>query len=74
MNRLYVLEGGMSLTGAKADVRLPMRPSALARIAFGWSGRFTSRAAVRCPQDWSCLRSRLRARSAARGQAVFRAA
>jgi molybdopterin-containing oxidoreductase family iron-sulfur binding subunit len=35
MNRLYVLEGGMSLTGAKADVRLPMRPSALARIAFG---------------------------------------
>ena len=34
MNRLYVLEGGMSLTGAKADVRLPIRPSALARIAF----------------------------------------
>ena len=35
INRLYVLEGGMSLTGAKADVRLPIRPSALARIAFG---------------------------------------
>ncbi len=35
MNRLYVLEGGMSLTGSKADVRMPMRPSALARIAFG---------------------------------------
>jgi Fe-S-cluster-containing dehydrogenase component len=35
MNRLYVLEGGMSLTGSKADVRIPLRPSALARIAFG---------------------------------------
>jgi Fe-S-cluster-containing dehydrogenase component len=35
MNRLYVLEGGMSLTGGKADVRMPVRPSALARIAFG---------------------------------------
>jgi Fe-S-cluster-containing dehydrogenase component len=35
MNRLYVIEGGMSLTGSRADVRLPMRPSALARIAFG---------------------------------------
>lgn len=35
MNRLYVLEGGMSLTGSKADVRIPMRPSALPRIAFG---------------------------------------
>jgi Fe-S-cluster-containing dehydrogenase component len=35
MNRLYVLEGGMSLTGSKADVRLPVRPSSLARVAFG---------------------------------------
>jgi molybdopterin-containing oxidoreductase family iron-sulfur binding subunit len=35
MNRLYVLEGGMSLTGSRADVRIPIRPSALARIAFG---------------------------------------
>jgi len=34
MNRLYAIEGGMSLTGSKADVRIPMRPSALARIAF----------------------------------------
>jgi len=34
MNRLYVLEGGMSLTGSRADVRIPMRPSALARVAF----------------------------------------
>jgi len=35
MNRLYALEGGMSLTGSRADVRIPIRPSALARIAFG---------------------------------------
>jgi molybdopterin-containing oxidoreductase family iron-sulfur binding subunit len=35
MSRLYVLEGGMSLTGSKADVRIPVRPSSLARIAFG---------------------------------------
>ena len=35
MSRLYVLEGGMSLTGSNADVRLPVRPSALARLAFG---------------------------------------
>jgi molybdopterin-containing oxidoreductase family iron-sulfur binding subunit len=35
MNRLYVFEGGMSLTGSKADVRVPIRPSDLARIAFG---------------------------------------
>jgi molybdopterin-containing oxidoreductase family iron-sulfur binding subunit len=35
MNRLYVLEGGMSLTGSNADVRLPVRPGALARLAFG---------------------------------------
>jgi len=35
MNRLVVLEGGMSLTGSKADVRIPVRPSSLSRIAFG---------------------------------------
>jgi len=35
LNRLYVLEGGMSLTGSRADVRLAIRPSALARLAFG---------------------------------------
>ena len=35
MNRLYVLEGGMSLTGGRADVRLPLPRSPLGRIAFG---------------------------------------
>jgi hypothetical protein len=35
INRLYVLEGGLSLTGSNADVRLALRPSALAAIAFG---------------------------------------
>jgi Fe-S-cluster-containing dehydrogenase component len=35
INRLYAIEGGMSLTGSRADVRLPVRPSALGRIAFG---------------------------------------
>jgi Fe-S-cluster-containing dehydrogenase component len=35
MNRLYAIEGGMSLTGSRADVRIPLRPSALAKIAFG---------------------------------------
>jgi molybdopterin-containing oxidoreductase family iron-sulfur binding subunit len=34
MNRLYVFEGGMSLTGSRADVRFPIRPSTLARVAF----------------------------------------
>jgi molybdopterin-containing oxidoreductase family iron-sulfur binding subunit len=35
MNRMYAIEGGMSLTGSRADVRIPMRPSALSRIGFG---------------------------------------
>ena len=34
MNRLWVLEGGMSLTGANADQRLRMQPSKLAAVAF----------------------------------------
>jgi Fe-S-cluster-containing dehydrogenase component len=34
MNRLWVLEGGMSLTGANADQRLQVRPSKIAGIAF----------------------------------------
>ncbi len=34
MNRLYALEGTLTLTGTKADHRLPMRPSAAAAVAF----------------------------------------
>jgi Fe-S-cluster-containing dehydrogenase component len=34
MNRLWVLEGGMTLTGANADQRVQVRPSRIAGIAF----------------------------------------
>ena len=34
MNRLWVLEGAMSLTGTNADQRFPVRPSRLAALAF----------------------------------------
>jgi Fe-S-cluster-containing dehydrogenase component len=35
MNRLYALEGGVTLTGSKADVRLAVPPSSLGRLALG---------------------------------------
>jgi Fe-S-cluster-containing dehydrogenase component/anaerobic selenocysteine-containing dehydrogenase len=34
MSRLWVFEGSLSLTGANADQRLPLRPSKLAALAF----------------------------------------
>jgi molybdopterin-containing oxidoreductase family iron-sulfur binding subunit len=34
MNRLWVLEGPMTLTGGNADERVPVRPSRLAAVAF----------------------------------------
>ena len=34
MNRLWVLEGGMTLTGANADQRVQIRPSASTRLLF----------------------------------------
>jgi Fe-S-cluster-containing dehydrogenase component/anaerobic selenocysteine-containing dehydrogenase len=34
MNRLYAFEGRMSLTGSKADLRVPMRPAGMATLAF----------------------------------------
>ena len=34
MNRLWALEGGMSLTGSNADRRLQVRPSEMAAVAF----------------------------------------
>jgi Fe-S-cluster-containing dehydrogenase component/anaerobic selenocysteine-containing dehydrogenase len=34
MSRLYCFESRMSITGSKADVRVPVRPSGAARLAF----------------------------------------
>ncbi|HEX9081646.1 MAG TPA: TAT-variant-translocated molybdopterin oxidoreductase, partial [Holophagaceae bacterium] len=34
MNRLWVIEGAMSLTGSNADERFPVRPTQLAAVAF----------------------------------------
>jgi molybdopterin-containing oxidoreductase family iron-sulfur binding subunit len=34
MNRLWVIEGAMSLTGTNADQRFPVRPSRIAALAF----------------------------------------
>ncbi len=34
MNRLWVVEGAMTLTGASADHRVPVKPSRLATVAF----------------------------------------
>lgn len=41
MNRLWVMEGGMSLTGANADMRLQIRPTRIAPLAFALA-RFLS--------------------------------
>ncbi len=34
MSRLYACESSLSITGSKADVRIPLRPSGAARLAF----------------------------------------
>jgi molybdopterin-containing oxidoreductase family iron-sulfur binding subunit len=39
MNRLHVFEAAMSITGANADIRHPVRPSAVAAIAGGLAAR-----------------------------------
>jgi len=53
MNRLYVFEGGMSLTGSRADVRIAIRPSAFGphRLRFGACGS-PARRAWPCPRAW----------------------
>ncbi len=38
MSRLYALESRLSLTGSKADVRVPLRPSTAAAVAFSVAG------------------------------------
>jgi len=48
MNRLYVFEGGMSLTGAKADHRFALRPSRASSVAFALA-RLLHEAGLRLP-------------------------
>ena len=43
MNRLWVLEGPLSLTGANADQRFPVRPSRSATLAFALAHDLNSR-------------------------------
>ncbi|MEW6757349.1 MAG: Fe-S-cluster-containing hydrogenase [Acidobacteriota bacterium] len=49
MTRLYAVEGRMTLTGAKADRRLKVRPSRSAAFAFGLAGLLHSRHGVPLP-------------------------
>jgi molybdopterin-containing oxidoreductase family iron-sulfur binding subunit len=49
MNRLWVLEGPMSLTGANADQRFPVRPSRLAALAFALAHELNARHSVALP-------------------------
>lgn len=43
MSRLYAIESGMSLTGSKSDVRIPLRPSGAAPVAFAVAGALHTR-------------------------------
>ena len=49
MNRLWVLEGPMTLTGSNADQRLPVRPSRLAPLAFALAKELNTRHAIALP-------------------------
>ena len=50
MNRLWAFEGGFSLTGSKADHRIPLRPSAASAAAFALAGLLVSRHGLRLPE------------------------
>ncbi|MBP1598643.1 MAG: molybdopterin oxidoreductase, iron-sulfur binding subunit [Acidobacteria bacterium] len=50
MNRLWVLEGSMTLTGANADQRLQARPSALAGVAFALALLLNQKHALPLPE------------------------
>jgi molybdopterin-containing oxidoreductase family iron-sulfur binding subunit len=50
MNRLWVLEGSMTLTGANADQRLQARPSALAGVAFALARLLNRKHALPLPE------------------------
>ncbi len=49
MNRLWVFEGTLSLTGANADQRFPVRPSKLAALAFALAHDLNARHAIALP-------------------------
>ncbi|MDE3215768.1 MAG: 4Fe-4S dicluster domain-containing protein [Gemmatimonadota bacterium] len=49
MSRLYALESRLSLTGSKADTRVPLRPSAAAPVAFALANALHARHAVPLP-------------------------
>ncbi len=46
MSRLYAAEGVMTLTGSKADLRFPVRPSSLAALGFALAKALAARGAV----------------------------
>jgi Fe-S-cluster-containing dehydrogenase component len=50
MNRLWVAEGNMTLTGANADQRLQLRPSKMARLAFALVRILNESHSVQLPQ------------------------
>jgi len=50
MNRLWVLEGSVTVTGASADHRIPVRPSRLASIAFAMARTLHEKHGVPLPQ------------------------
>lgn len=49
MNRLWVFEGGMTITGAKADHRFAIRPSQAAAVAFALARTLNRRHGVALP-------------------------
>ncbi len=49
MNRLWVFEGRMSLTGSNADHRLPVRPSRIAPLVFAIAGHLNRALGVALP-------------------------
>jgi len=50
MNRLWVMEGAMTLTGAKADHRFPLRPSRVAPAAFALARALRDKHGVALPE------------------------
>jgi molybdopterin-containing oxidoreductase family iron-sulfur binding subunit len=49
MNRLWVLEGPMTLTGSNADQRLPVKPSVLGSVAFALAKDLNAKHGVSLP-------------------------